>query len=384
MKILFFNYEYPPLGGGAGNASFCILHEFAKIPSLEVDFVTSSFDKDFHLEKIGNNVRIYKLPIGKNSQSIHYQSQKDLLFYSWKAYWFSRKLAKKNSYALTHSFFTVPCGFISLLFKWQYNLPYIVSLRGSDVPGYSDRFPIIYKFIKPLVRLIWKKSSAVIANSSGLRKLAFRTNDDQKIDLIYNGIDTENFKPKKEKQPADKIIITTGASRITARKGIIYLIKAMPEIIKDYPETYLKLMGDGNEKESLEILVRELGLEKNIQFLGRIPREETSPYYQEASIFVMTSFNEGMSNAMLEALASGLPVISTETGGARELVKEDLNGFFIRMKNSEDLAEKIKRLLANPGLREKMGEESRKIAEKMSWKNVAEKYFEEYKKINEK
>jgi glycosyltransferase involved in cell wall biosynthesis len=131
-------------------------------------------------------------------------------------------------------------------------------------------------------------------------------------------------------------------------------------------------------------LVQELRLEKHIQFLGRIPREKTAPYYQEAGIFVMASLNEGMSNAMLEALASGLPIISTETGGAKELLKEDLNGFFVRMKNSEDLAEKINRLIANHGLREKMGEESRKLAEKMSWKIVAEKYFEEYKKINEK
>lgn len=384
MKILFFNYEYPPLGGGAGNASFFILHEFAKIPDLEVDFITSSFDKDFHLEKIGDNVKIYKLPIGKNSENIHFQSQKDLLRYSWKAYWFSRKLVKKNKYDLTHSFFTVPCGFISLLLKWQYKLPYIISLRGSDVPGYSDRFPVIYKTIKPLVRLIWKKSSAVIANSSDLRKLALRTNDNQKIDLIYNGIDTENFQPKIESRPIDKFIITTGASRITGRKGIKYLIAAMREIIKDHPKVHLKLMGDGNERESLEKLSKELNLEKHVQFLGRIPREKTAPYYQEASIFVLASFNEGMSNAMLEALASGLPIISTATGGAKELVQSGINGFVVGMKNSEDLAEKISRLIANPGLCEKMGKKSRKIAGKMSWKSVAEQYFEEYKKINEK
>lgn len=383
MKVLFFNYEYPPLGGGAGNASFYILREFAKIPGLKVDFITSSADK-FELERIGNNIRIHKLAIGKNGKNIHLQSRKDLLAYSWKAYFYASKLARKNQYDLTHSFFTIPCGFISLLLKWRYKIPYIVSLRGSDVPGYSDRFSIIYKLIKPLVRLIWKKSSAVVANSSGLRKLAFQTNDNQKIDLIYNGIDTENFKPKTELRPNDKLIITTGASRITDRKGIRYIIAAMQEIVKNYPEACLKLMGDGNEKESLKKLVQELNLEKHIQFLGRIPREKTAPYYQEASIFVLASLNEGMSNAMLEALASGLPIISTETGGARDLVRENLNGFFIRMKNSEDLAKKISWLIANKGLREKMGEESRKIAEKMSWKNVAEKYFEEYKKINEK
>lgn len=379
MKVLFFNYEYPPLGGGAANATAYILEEYSKINGLEVDLITSSFDKDFHLEKIGDNVKIYKLPIGKNEKHIHYQSQKDLLSYTWKAYWFSRKLVRKNHYDITHSFFSVPCGFISLLLKWQYRLPYIISLRGSDVPGYSDRFSVIYKFIKPLVRLIWKNSRGVISNSQGLKDLALKTNPHQKIGIIYNGTDTERFKPNRDKRSDDKFIITTGASRITARKGIKYLLQAMPKIIERYPKVYLKLMGDGNGKEDLEKLTADLELQNYVQFLGRIPREETHPYYQEASLFVMTSLNEGMSNAMLEALASGLPIITTQTGGAEELVKNGVNGFFVEMKNSKDLAEKIMRLLADPELCEKMASESRKIAEKMSWKNVAEKYFELYK-----
>lgn len=384
MRVLFFNYEYPPLGGGAGNASFCILHEFSKISDLQVDFVTSSFDKNFHLEKLSDNVQIFKLPIGKDGKNIHHQSQKDLLLYTWKAYWFSRKLIrqlaeKKSHYDLTHSFFTVPCGFISLVFKWQYKIPYIVSLRGSDVPGYSDRFPIIYKFIKPLVRLIWKKSFAVIANSQGLKELALKTDIRQSISIIYNGVDIDNFKPNPNLRPSDRFIVTTGASRVTARKGIRYIIRAMKEIIKNHPEVLLKIMGDGNEKESLEKLVADLKMQDNIQFLGRIPREKTFPFYQEASIFIMASLNEGMSNAMLEALASGLPIITTRTGGADELVQDGVNGFFIEMKNSEDLAKKIVRLIVNPELREKMALESQRKAEEMSWKNVAEKYFELYK-----
>lgn len=382
MKVLFFNYEYPPLGGGAGNASFYILREFAKIPDLKVDFITSSTDK-FELEKIGDNIRIHRLDIGKGGQNIHLQSRKDLLTYSWKSYFYAKKLVRKNRYDLTHSFFTIPCGFISLLLKWQFKIPYAISLRGSDVPGYSDRFPIIYKFIKPLVRLIWKRSSAVIANSQGLKDLALKTNARQKIGLIYNGIDTTNFQPKEELRPAGKTIITTGASRITGRKGIKYIIFAMREIAKKHPEAYLKLMGDGNEKEVLEKLTKELDLENRIEFLGRVPREETSPHYQEASIFVMASLNEGMSNAMLEALACGLPIISTRTGGAQELVQEGMNGFFIKTKDSKDLAEKMEKLLSNSKLCEKMGEESRKIAEKMSWQNVAKKYLQEYEKINE-
>ena len=66
MRILFFNYEYPPLGGGAANATAYILKEYSKIPDLSIDLITSSIDSEYHLEKIDNNIFIHKLPVGKN------------------------------------------------------------------------------------------------------------------------------------------------------------------------------------------------------------------------------------------------------------------------------------------------------------------------------
>lgn len=381
MRILFFNYEYPPLGGGAANATAYILEEYSKIPELEVDLITSSVDSEYHSDKIGENIFIHRLPIGKNEKNLHYQSQKELLTYSWKAYFFARKLIQKNNYNLSHSFFTVPCGFISLLLKYNFNISYVVSLRGSDVPGYSDRFEFLYKFIKPLTRLIWKNSFGVIANSKGLRELALKTNSKQEIGVIYNGINLSDFIPDPTKRPADKIIITTGASRVTARKGINYLIEAIKILAPKYPEIYLKIMGDGNEKENLEKLVKELGLEKSVEFIGRVPREETAPYYQEASVFVLPSFNEGMSNAMLEALSSGLPLLATDTGGTRELLDDGVNGFVIKMKDSQDLANKIEILVKNEDLRKKMAEASRKKAETMSWGKVAKEYLDLYHRI---
>ncbi len=382
MKILFFNYEYPPLGGGAANASAYILEEFSKIPDLEVDFVTSSVDENYHLKKIGSNIRIHRLPIGKRHHNLHHQSNKDLVIYSLKAYFFSRKLIKKGEYDLTHSFFSVPCGFLSLVFKYQFDLPYIVSLRGADVPGYAERFSFLYKFLTPLIRLIWSKSAAVIANSDGLRELALKTNRMQDFGIIYNGVDVENFKLAPEARPLDKFIITTGATRVTKRKGIGYLVDAVELLHEKHPDILAKIMGDGDDKERLEGLVKNLELENNVQLIGRIDRDKLAPYYQEASLFVMPSLNEGMSNAMLEALASGLPIITTDTGGAKELVKDGVNGLFINMKDPHDLAEKISRLIGDPKLRKLMGEESRKIAEAMSWRSVASQYRDLYKTIS--
>jgi L-malate glycosyltransferase len=382
MRVLFFNYEYPPLGGGAAHASAYLLEEFSKIPDLEVDFITSSCDREFHLEKMGENVRLHKLPVGKNSQNLHFQSQKDLLVYAWKAYCYSRKLIKNNKYDLTHSFFTVPCGFVSLILKLQYGMPYIISLRGSDVPGYSDRFSLVYKFLTPLITFIWKKSGAVIPNSQGLKELALKSRPEQEMAIIYNGIDIDRFKPGSEIKNHDKFIITLGGTRVTHRKGIGYLIEAVSQLSQKYPQIIMKVIGEGDEKEKLTKLVSELGLSERIHFLGKVDEHgKMVPFYQEASVFVLPSLNEGMSNAMLEALAAGLPILATDTGGTRELVQDGENGFILKMKDSADIAQKLEKLINNPELCKRMGENSREKALEMSWETVAEKYYKLYEKI---
>lgn len=385
MKILFFNYEYPPLGGGAANATAYILKEYSKIPDLKVDLITSSVDPEYHLEKLGDNIFIHRIPIGKNKNNLHYQSQKELLVYAWKAYFFAKKLVQKNKYDSSHSFFTVPCGFISFLLKIKFKIPYIVSLRGSDVPGYSERFAFLYFFIKPLVSLIWKKSSAVISNSQGLKELALRTNSKQEIGVIPNGIDINQFiKPESYKvirfnDEKFKILCVT---RITPRKGVRYLMEAFKKLSQESDNISLQIIGDGDEKNDLEKLAKELGIENRVEFTGLVPHEKLPPYFEQADVFVLPSLNEGMSNSMLEALASGLPLIATDTGGTRELIEEGKNGFVVKMKDAGDLADKIKLLMNDPDLRKQMGEASRKKAEMMSWEKVAKEYMKVYCEIN--
>jgi len=381
MRILFFNYEYPPLGGGAGVATSYILKEFTKIPDLEVDLVTSSVSEHYQLEKIGENIKIHRLPIGKNKNNLHFQSQKDLLIYSWKAYFYARKLIKDKNYDLSHSFFTVPCGFLSMVYCKWYKIPYIVSLRGADVPGYAERFSLIYKILIPLIKKIWKNASYVISNSQGLKDLAIKSSSKQNIDIIHNGINIEEFKPDFSQKDNGRFIITPGASRITSRKGLEYLIEAVAMLAKKYPQILLKIIGDGIERKKLEKQAAESGVKNNVFFVGIVKHNEVNKYCQEADVFVLPSLNEGMSNAMLEALASGLPIIATDTGGSKELIKEGLNGFMIKIKDSDDIAEKLEKLIVNPELVKSMGAESRKIAENMSWKKVAQQYCDLYKQV---
>ncbi len=390
MKILFFNYEYPPLGGGAANASKSILKEYAKLSGLEVDFVSSSFNSEYHLYKISENIRVHLLPIGKNSENAMYQSQKDLIVYSWKAFIFARKLIKKASlekkpYNLTHSFFTVPCGFVSMLLRFEFGLPYIISLRGSDVPWYSERFTWIYYILKWPIVFIWKMAAAVIANSLVIKKLALKSSRHQEIGVIYNGVYTDIFKPLENPTLHENFTILC-ASRLSRRKGFNYVIDAFAKIYKKYPSLRLTIAGgEGNAEGELKEQVKKLGLENLVHFTGLVtPNTEFVIHHRASDVFVLPSDNEGMSNNMLEAMASGMPIIMTPTGGADELIDEGVNGYIVKFKDSGDIAEKLEKLINDPALTKSMGIESRKIAEKMSWENVAQKYAEVYRQISKK
>jgi glycosyltransferase involved in cell wall biosynthesis len=379
MKILFLNYEYPPLGGGAANATKHLLLEYSKRADMEVDLVTSATDGQTRTEYLSDQVRIHFVSIGNKKNNLHHQSVLDLLLYSVRGYQKSRELLKAGQYDVTHAFFGVPCGAIALLLKFSFGVPYIVSLRGSDVPGYSQRFRFLYPFLRTLIRQIWLRAQAVVANSSGLAELAMVTAPKQKIVTIPNGVDTEHFYPDVSHRPEEETIITVGATRITARKGIRFLIEAIYMLHEQFPALSAEIMGDGSAKEELIGLTKEYGLTEHIRFLGRVDASLTSTWYKRASIFVLPSQNEGMSNALLEALASGLPAIVTDTGGSYELVTEGENGLYIEKNSAESIKEALKNLLSDEVKREAMGAESRKRAESLSWSRVAEQYTSLYK-----
>jgi len=381
-KILMLNYEFPPLGGGAANATKYILREFSKYKDIEIDLVTSSIDEE-RVEEFSKNITIHYLDIGKKG-NLHYQSNKDLLIYSKKAYSYSKELIeklakqkgkkKKKKYDLIHAFFGIPCGFIALGLKRKYKIPYIVSLRGTDVPFYNRRFYILDKlFFKRMSKKIWKEAKAVVANSEGLKDLARNTSKFQDIEVIYNGIDINEFREKEQrKKKENEKIRLICTNRLIKRKGYEFLIDA----VSNLENVEVWFVADGNLKNELKQRAEEMN--SNVKFWGKRNHEEIPGFLRKADIFVLPSLNEGMSNSILEAMASGLPIITTDTGGSKELVKKE-NGVIIKKEDSDDIKKAIEKYLKNKDLILKQGRYSRKIAEGMKWDNVAKDYFEIYR-----
>ncbi len=364
-RILILNYEFPPLGGGAGNATYYLLKEYAKDSTLQVDLVTSSVDS-FRTETFADNITIHYLDIGKKG-NLHYQSNKDLLTYSFKAYRYAKKLMREGAqYDLCHAFFGIPCGYIAM----QLGLPYIVSLRGSDVPFHNKRYYWLDRLIfQRLSRKVWHEATAVVANSQKLRELALRTSPDQDIQIIFNGVDINEFQARSERGNGSTLkIIATG--RLSKQKGHKYLIEA----ISDMKDVGLCLVGDGDQKESLKLLAKRCG--SNVHFVGKVDHEDIKSLLQGSDIFVLPSLNEGMSNSLLEAMACGLPVITTDTGGSKELVRE--NGIVVPSKDVQKLREAIMQLKMDHVRREAMSKQSRTLAVEMGWEKTAQKYYELY------
>ncbi len=363
-RVLMLNYEYPPLGGGAANATAHILKEFAGQDDVRIDLVTSGIGKD-RQEKIKNNITIHFLDIQKRGD-IHYQSSKDLLMYSWRAYWKAKSLIRNQQFDLVHAFFGIPCGYIAM----RLGLPYIVSLRGSDVPFYNERFRHADKLIfQSLSRKIWARASKVIANSKGLKELAHKTSDRQ-IEVIPNGVDTEKFKPAVNHRSRQNFISTC---RLIERKGVLELLEAFIEVLKTHPRATLTFIGAGNLRKQMIERVARLGLQESIKFPGVVDHRELPNHYQDADIFILPSKNEGMSNSLLEAMASGLPVIVTDTGGTEELVSPS-SGFIINRVTEAEMAVAIEKLQTWS----QMGQLGRRKVEQLSWKNTSDDYQEVY------
>jgi glycosyltransferase involved in cell wall biosynthesis len=353
------NYEFPPLGGGAANANYYLLKELSK-KDVEIDLITSSSNK-FKKEQFSKNIRIFKLNVGK--KNVHFWKMTEILSWTRKSYSLAKKMDRKYNYDLVHCWFGWPSGVIGYLLK----KPYIVALRGSDVPGYNPRLKTLDKILfRPISRKVWAKAKKVIANSEGLKKLALKTYR-RKIDIIYNGIDIKEFNPKQTKNKKLKIIST---GRLIERKGYQFLIPALSGI-----DCELILIGGGNLKEELQNLAKKHKVKTT--FKGAMDHKDISKELPKADLFVLPSLNEGMSNSILEAMACGLPIITTDVGGAKELVKD--NGFVVKKASVSALRNVFSGI--DKKKLTKMGKESRKLAENMSWQSVAKEYWRVYDEL---
>jgi len=371
MRLLFFNYEFPPLGGGGANANAYLFREFAKDSSLTVDCITSAWGEVDETVALAPNITLHRLAVGK--RALHFWTQREVLTYLLRAHVKAGELLKSRKYDFCHAFFGFPSGLPAWLRRQRQ--PYLISLRGSDVPGFNPRFTFQYVLLKPVFRRIWRRARFVVANSVGLRALAQSFAPERPMEVIPNGIDTAEFFPAEASAtPPTRLLCV---SRLVARKGVQHLIEALPAVLAAVPETTLTLIGEGDLTETLQRRCAELGIAERVRFAGYVPHDELPAYSRRADLFVLPSFYEGMSNTVLEAIASGLPIVATGEGGREELLRD--NALTVPFGAPGPLAEGIVALLRDSERLAAMGRRSREIAGEFSWAAVAGRSLELYR-----
>jgi glycosyltransferase involved in cell wall biosynthesis len=368
MKILMLNYEYPPLGGGASPVTKSLSEELVKI-GHDVDVVTMGFKGLKEEEKI-NGVRIYRVPSIRKEQGVC--QTHEMFSYCYSAYRFIPKLLKENKYDINHTHFIIPTGIVSYLLKSK--IPYIITSHGSDVPNYNpDRFGIQHELLRPLWNAIVRNAQYITSPTEYLKDLILENMDKEKysnkIKIIPNGIDPEGFSPKTKEK---KILVVT---RLFERKGVQYVIDAMKDI-KDYE---LVICGNGPYKEKLEQQIKDLNV-KNIHLLGFVSSERLINEYETASIFVLPSSAENFPVVLLEAMASGCAIITSNVTGCPEVVGD--TALLVNPKESQEIKVALIKFITDNELRINMGNKARKrVLENFTWKQVAQDYVKMYEEV---
>jgi glycosyltransferase involved in cell wall biosynthesis len=233
---------------------------------------------------------------------------------------------------------------------------------------------------------VLKNAGAVIALTKDMKEIMKRIFG-RDIYIIPNGINLDAFKrppiksvPNLKSKDYEKVILFIG--RLHPVKGVRYLIQAINILSAEgMVGVKLVIVGEGEERRSLEDYVKQLHLKEQVIFVGKIPNKKVPDYMAIADVFVLPSLSEGLPLVILEAMASGLPIIATRIGGLPEIIENGNNGFLVQPKNPKEIAEKLKLLLYNRELVEKMSQNNKKKAMNYSWEKIVYQLEEIYRRV---
>jgi 1,2-diacylglycerol 3-alpha-glucosyltransferase len=224
----------------------------------------------------------------------------------------------------------------------------------------------------------YNRCDAVTTPSKSLGKTLADNGLKRPMYVVPNCIDTDLFVPSEKKKKGNRFIYM---GRLGYEKSIDVAINAFAILKKDLDAARFSIVGDGPERKDLEDLVSRLGLGDSVTFCGVKRGADLAEALREADIFLTASASENMPLSVLEAMASGLPVVGARSLGIPEIVRDGGNGLLFEPGNASDMAEKMRTLLGDAGMKEKFSEASRAFAMDFSMDRIGEMLEEVYEKI---
>ena len=399
----------PPLGKTDTGGQTVYVLQLAKAlgkKNIKVDIITRQFDNQALEEKIFENVKIVRIPCGNNK---FVQKEKmyelipemvdNLMHYMQK---------KRKEYDIVHSHYW-DGGYAGSILSKMLGVPHVHTphslgkLKKVEMMA-AEEIPL--QKLKPMYRYhvriaieqqIMNKANAivVICETSRIQVLQYYIVDFEKLKVIYPGIETDVFNPQKNSYDK-KVHLKPNSVLVMARtvpaKGIDRVIDALA-LLRNKIDFNLYLGGDITREnkspeeiqagEKIQELIRKYRIEKNVNFIGRVPHGTILPaYYRAASVFVLPSRYEPFGLTTLEAMASGTAPIVSSVAGSKEIIVDGLNGFIVDTHDRKKLAEYILKLLQDKKLNKKISDNAAfTIKEHYSWNIIIEKFIVLYKSL---
>ncbi|MFV1977182.1 MAG: glycosyltransferase family 4 protein [Candidatus Scalindua sp.] len=270
-------------------------------------------------------------------------------------------------------------GLVAGIAGWLLDRPVITTLRGEDITRAKKNF-LDRSILKWCINL----NSHIVAVSESIKMWVVDNipGTDHKITVIANGVEQKLLELNSSETENDSEIRILTIGSLIERKGIDQIIKAVASI-KDKIPANLTIIGMGPEKKKLEKLAKNFNMQDKVKFVGEIMPKNVLKYLSNADMFILASHSEGRPNVILEAMASGLPVIATDIEGSNELVSHKKTGLLFRDRNTLELANCILELSNNEPYRKELSKNARKfiIDNNLLWTQTALSYLNLYQLV---
>ena len=267
---------------------------------------------------------------------------------------------------IVHAHFAVPTGALALACHVLTGVPYVLTAHLGDLPGGNpDQTGGLFRFLNPLIRPIWEKASGVSASSSfaaGLARIAYGV----RPRIILNGISMSGKRLTASRPSSPLELVAIG--RFNPQKNLAWLIRAISGCAFPWR---LDLIGDGGQRDEIELAIRETGTGDRVNLMGWVPEIRMREVLAKSDVLLMPSTSEGNPVAAIEALKNGVAILGSDIGGLGDLIKNGTNGFAVSLATPEVFQEKLAWLAAHPEELHKMKEQSLLLADYFDLKSIA-------------
>lgn len=382
MKLLVLNYEYPPIGGGAGVIAQNISERLALF-GHQVTVITTWYKTEKEITENGN-LKVIRL---KSKRKHTYKSSiTEMLSWVHESRKFLNHYCRTEKFDLCFANFAIPSGIVALFLKRKYGLKYTVISHGHDIPW---RFPkqMLYFHI---VTYFWIKKICIESEMNFMQTKIMMDNINRflgkkyrfKNMLILNGLDTRLFMPDPAMKSKQFKMVFTG--RLVEQKDPFTVLKAVKLFSEKHKDFTMHIMGDGVLRKGMEDFVNQNGLADNIKFFGWVSKEQMVKEYQTAHVNVIASIFEGMSIGVFESLACGCFLVTTPIDDVEHIITEGENAFIVaNFASPLEMTEQLEhyyndKYLNNYAVPEKLINE---LKVKYDWNHRVEEYEAVFKKI---